>query len=254
MRLDRLLRRELPFSINQSMFWTDSAAVLQSIYNNRKRFPVFVANRLAEIERCSQVKNWRHVPSKLNPADFIKLMDHSGKKIAEQILNVFEKLDIDFEKCRGQSYDNAANMAGKYNGVQQKILEKNEFPKFIPCAGHSLNLVGRAAVNSCLDAVNFFGVIKELHCFFSASTRRWAVLKSCLPPGSKNLQHLTHVGRPMPKRRPLYVKILHTSLKLSLVFIMTTTKRVIQDYKLEIFGKNWKNWKSFLCFIFGQVC
>ena len=70
-RLDRLLRRELPFSINQSMFWTDSAAVLQSIYNNRKRFPVFVANRLAEIERCSQVKNWRHVPSKLNPADEI---------------------------------------------------------------------------------------------------------------------------------------------------------------------------------------
>ena len=118
-------------------------------------------------------------------------MDHSGEKIAEQILNVFEKLDIDFEKCRGQSYDNAANMAGKYNGVQQKILEKNECPKFIPCAGHSLNLVGRAAVNSCLDAVNFFGVVNELYCFFSASTRRWAVLKSCLPPGSKNLQHLS---------------------------------------------------------------
>ena len=32
---------------------------------------MFVANRLAEIERCSQVKNWRHVPSKLNPADKI---------------------------------------------------------------------------------------------------------------------------------------------------------------------------------------
>ena len=26
---------------------------------------------------------------------------------------------------------------------------------------------------------------------FSASTKRWAVLKSCLPPGSKNLQHLS---------------------------------------------------------------
>ena len=97
---------------------------------------------------------------------FIKLMDHSGEKIAEQILNVFEKLDIDFGKCIGQSYDNAANMAGKYNGVQQKILEKIEFSKFTPCAGHSLNLVGRAAVNSCLDAVNFFGVVNELYCFF----------------------------------------------------------------------------------------
>ena len=96
---------------------------------------------------------------------FIKLMDHSGEKIAEQILNVFEKLDAGFGKRRGQSDDNAANMAGKYNGVQQKIL-KNEFSKFIPCAGHSLNLVGRAAVNSCLDTVNFFGEVNELYCFF----------------------------------------------------------------------------------------
>ena len=122
---------------------------------------------------------------------FMKLMDHSGEIIAEQILNVFEKLDNDFGKCRGQSYDNAANMAGKYNGVQQKVLAKNEFSKFITCAGHSLNLAGRAAVNSCLDAVNFFGVFNELYCFFLASARRRAVLKSCLPPGSKNLQHLS---------------------------------------------------------------
>jgi len=46
-------------------------------------------------------------------------------------------------------------MAGKYNGVQQKILDEKKFAKFIPCAAHSLNLVGRAAVDSCLDAVNF---------------------------------------------------------------------------------------------------
>ena len=114
---------------------------------------------------------------------FIKLMDHSGEKIVKQILNVFEKLDIDFGKCRGQSYDNAANMAGKYNGVQQKILEKNEFSKFIPCARHFLNLFGRAAVYSCVNAVNFFGVVNELYRFFFGSTRRWAVLKSCLPTG-----------------------------------------------------------------------
>ena len=85
--------------------------------------------------------------------------------MAELILNFFEELEIDFSKCRGQSYDNASNMAAKYNGIQQKILEKNKFAKFIPCAGHSLNLVGRAAVDSCLDAVNFFGVVNELYCF-----------------------------------------------------------------------------------------
>ena len=30
-------------------------------------------------------------------------------------------LQIDFRKCRGQSYDNDA---GKYKGMQQKIIEK----------------------------------------------------------------------------------------------------------------------------------
>lgn len=33
-------------------------------------------------------------------------------------------------------------IAGKYNGVQQKILERDKFAKFIPCTGHSPNLVG----------------------------------------------------------------------------------------------------------------
>lgn len=46
--------------------------------------------------------------------------------MAELILNYFDQIGIDFSKCRGQSYDNAANMSGKYNGVQQKIFEKKK--------------------------------------------------------------------------------------------------------------------------------
>ena len=92
--------------------------------------------------------------------------------------------DIDFAKCRGQSYDNAANMSGKYNGMQQKILEINKYAVYIPCAGHSLNLIGRAAVDCCLDAVNFFAIVQLLYKFFSASTKRWRVLKSFLDPDS----------------------------------------------------------------------
>ena len=34
------------------------------------------------------------------------------------------ELDINFRKCRGQSYDNAANMADRYKGMEQKIIEK----------------------------------------------------------------------------------------------------------------------------------
>jgi len=44
-------------------------SVLQSIHNIQKQFPVFVANRLAEVEKYSNKSDWKHVPSKQNPAD-----------------------------------------------------------------------------------------------------------------------------------------------------------------------------------------
>ena len=68
-KLDKMLRKQLEFEEMQSTFWTDSTAVLQIIRNSTKRFPVFVANRVAKIEEASSVSSWRHVASKQNPAD-----------------------------------------------------------------------------------------------------------------------------------------------------------------------------------------
>ena len=42
------------------------------------------------------------------------------------------ELEINFDKCRGQSYANAANMADRYNSMQQTII-KNKLAIFIPC-------------------------------------------------------------------------------------------------------------------------
>ena len=39
------------------------------INNCTKRFPTFVANRLAKIEELSNPSQWNYVKSKLNPAD-----------------------------------------------------------------------------------------------------------------------------------------------------------------------------------------
>ena len=68
-RLDKFLRSELLLPIDNSFFWSDSMAVLKSIANSKKKFPVYVANRIAEIERNTHIENWRHVPTKLNHAD-----------------------------------------------------------------------------------------------------------------------------------------------------------------------------------------
>jgi len=57
--------------------------------------------------------------------------------------------------CRGQSYDNAANMAGMYMGLQARIKAMNLLAHFVQCAAHLLNLVGACAAECCVNAVFF---------------------------------------------------------------------------------------------------
>ena len=63
------LRRELDVNIASETFWTDSRVVLGYIANDVKRFPIFVANRVQEIQERSSLKQWRYVDTKFNPAD-----------------------------------------------------------------------------------------------------------------------------------------------------------------------------------------
>ena len=69
-RLYLLVTKELDLPNCNCVFWTDFTATLQCIQNNIKRFPVFVANRLAIICEYTSTNSWKYVPSKLNPADF----------------------------------------------------------------------------------------------------------------------------------------------------------------------------------------
>ena len=78
---------------------------------------------------------------------------------------------------RGQGYDNAGNMSGKYNGCQAKVIEECPSAKFSPCALHSLNLVGTDSAKCCPTVVTFFGSIQSCYVVFSGSPKRWALLK-----------------------------------------------------------------------------
>ncbi|KAF2889113.1 hypothetical protein ILUMI_17060 [Ignelater luminosus] len=90
--------------------------------------------------------------------EFIPIREHKSEYLAETILNLLENHDIPIKDCRGQSYDNASNMLGKYTGLQVKIKEKCEFATFVPCASHSLNLVGvhAAGWSAQADGVSAF--------------------------------------------------------------------------------------------------
>ncbi|XP_028404804.1 uncharacterized protein LOC114527371 [Dendronephthya gigantea] len=68
-RLDKMVRNEIDFSIDASVFWTDSTTVLGYILNEEKRFKTFVANRVAVIHETTIPSQWKYVSTQLNPAD-----------------------------------------------------------------------------------------------------------------------------------------------------------------------------------------
>ena len=68
-------------------------------------------------------------------------------------------------------------MKGKENGVQRRILDVNPRALFVPCSVHTLNLIVNDAAKCCLEATAFFDLVQRVYVFFSASTRRWEVLK-----------------------------------------------------------------------------
>lgn len=107
---------------------------------------------------------------------FVPNVGHKAEEIVNTVLGLFEKFNLEISNCRGQSYDNAANMSGIYSGVQARIKQLSPLAEYVPCSAHSLNLVGSCAAESCKEAVSFFGLLQELYNFFSASPHRWTVL------------------------------------------------------------------------------
>lgn len=112
--------------------------------------------------------------------DFIHTFEKTGQGLSEEILSKIEADGLDFQNCRGQCYDRGPNMAGKQKGVQARLQEVNDLARFVPCAAHSLNLVGTHAASQSSMMVSFFGVVQQIFNFFSGSTSRWQELISKL--------------------------------------------------------------------------
>lgn len=102
---------------------------------------------------------------------FVECDNITGETLAGLILQSLRNWDLDAANIRGQGYDGAANMAGKFKGVQARILEINEKALYFHCAAHCLNL---CIVKACsVPAVkNMLAVLKQLSLFFSQSPKR----------------------------------------------------------------------------------
>ncbi|XP_078330327.1 uncharacterized protein LOC111129274 [Crassostrea virginica] len=65
----QLVKDHLQIDVNDIKFFSDSRVVLGYINNDKKRFYVYVANRVAHIRKFSDPSQWYYIRSEMNPAD-----------------------------------------------------------------------------------------------------------------------------------------------------------------------------------------
>jgi hypothetical protein len=88
--------------------------------------------------------------------------------VSESLQNVH----LDLKNIVGHSFDGAANMSGKYNGLQAKIKEKAPGSIFVHCYAHRFNLVMSDTTSCCIECKNFFGLLEATAVFIRESHKR----------------------------------------------------------------------------------
>ena len=70
------------------------------------------------------------------------------ENIANLILSELEHLNFPISKLRGQSYDGAANMSGKCNGVKTIIVTRQPLSFYTQCGAHRTNVIEYSLSNN----------------------------------------------------------------------------------------------------------
>ena len=117
------------------------------------------SEQLTVIVRFVNVKS---VEVKEHFIGFANIGESSAASLTKVVLEVLNKYNISIMDCRGQGYDNGANMAGKNSGLQKRILDINPLAYFSNCACHCLNLVLCDCAKSSPTFLTYFKVLQKL--------------------------------------------------------------------------------------------
>ncbi|KAJ4446703.1 hypothetical protein ANN_13400 [Periplaneta americana] len=125
----------------------------------------------------------RYVHNGQTKERFIGFQDVSENRTAPEIAELIRQYLTEFDsndKLIAQSYDGAASMAGRINGVQALIKQTHSQALFVHCYAHCLNLVLSNTVNNIKECKIFFSTLSGIAAFFSRSPKRTKFLDAFL--------------------------------------------------------------------------
>ena len=97
--------------------------------------------------------------------------DTTGEIIARCILDALLRFQLPLSALRGQTYDGASNMSGKYKGCQALILEKQPLALYVHCGAHCTNLVSQSVCEAIVPVRDAMQSLQELGSLFSQSLK-----------------------------------------------------------------------------------
>lgn len=96
----------------------------------------------------------------------------SGDALEKVVIDLLGENDLKLENIRGQGYDGAANMSGRFKGLQSRILKRNPKALYVHCQAHCLNLVLVESAKSNICFISFFNLVEKLYTFVANSSKR----------------------------------------------------------------------------------
>ncbi|KAK6125832.1 hypothetical protein DH2020_040428 [Rehmannia glutinosa] len=90
---------------------------------------------------------------------------------------MFSRYNLSISRLRGQGYDGASNMQGKFNGLKSLILKENSCAYYIHCFAHQLQLALVGVAKKSIRSFEFFRVVLDVVNVVGGSCKRSDLLR-----------------------------------------------------------------------------
>ncbi len=99
----------------------------------------------------------------------------TGENIASVAKDVLIRLNLPLSQLRGQTYDGAANMSGRMQGVQAHLKKDQPLAVYVHCGPHCVNLITQATCVSSPIIRDAMHLVHELGVLFNQSGKFKAI-------------------------------------------------------------------------------